>query len=254
MSPPEKKLYYTLVAGLLILTLLLLMFAVSFVRLYRRRTGMLKEHLFSEISMVEEERKRMAADLHDGMGTSLAAIRMRLKMMQDQWYDQDGLHIIFDQLDKSAAQVREIIHGLIPSVLSLQGLGAAIEALADDIRGHSPLSVFLERSGNDSHFRSDRTIILYRVVQEILANVLKHASASELQISYRVSGQTIYLTIGDNGKGFDERLLAQANKTGQGLRNIAARLMYLNAQYNIHALRGEGTRYQITIPVLSMIA
>lgn len=254
MSPPEKKIYYTLVAGLLVLTLLMFLFAMSFVRIYRKRSAMFREHLLLELSLVEEERKRIAADLHDDMGSSLEAIKMRLKLLQQMVPEVDMIPPMLQQLDQTTEHVRNIIHNLVPFVLMQNGLRAAIARLVDDLRATTNLTIHADLGQRDVKLIPEKMIILFRVIQEIITNVLKHASASELRIHYAISNRYILLDICDDGDGFDHALGTIISKGGMGLKNIAARLMLLKASYNIYTRKQEGTSYHIKVPLPSIIA
>ena len=157
-----------------------------------------------------------------------------------------------DYIGATIVKLKEIAHDLMPSILTEHGLCAAIEDLIEDITSTSDLKIHFNNDCDDQAFAPVTSIMLYRVIQEILANAVKHSKATQVIITLSVKPKYLILEICDNGVGFDQRVSKIRGKHF-GLRNINSRLGLLDAIYVLNAEPGKGTYYHITIPIISMI-
>lgn len=251
MSTSETNVLITLFTGLIILTILLLLFVVSIIRHQRSSIKQYKLCVLRDIKLIEEERKRIAADLHDDLGSILAAIRLSV----DNMYEMDPANAFLGKtisyIDLSILRIKQISHNLMPSILQARGLGAAIDELVLDIKTASKIKVSFINLCPEDGFQPENTILVFRITQEIITNILKHAKATKIEILYSTNNRSLILVIGDNGIGFDTSRLSKSRKSF-GLKNIQSRLELLEAKYFIESQLNKGTIYKIEIPLSSM--
>ncbi|MEM7550465.1 MAG: sensor histidine kinase [Bacteroidota bacterium] len=193
----------------------------------------------------EQERKRVAEDLHDRLGSLLSATKMHFEAATSTLPNSSSEQIgkIGELLDRAVTGTRQIAHNMLSGVLTKFGLQAALEDLKETIETDDGLSMILEI---DSFARidGDTEIQLYRIVQECVSNTLKHARASEIIIKLTKSSEVLYLIIGDNGVGFDTNKVSN----GIGLDNIRNRAKKIGAKASIQSEEGNGTNIKILLP------
>lgn len=202
------------------------------------------------IDAEENERKRIAGDLHDGLGQLFSAVKMNLSGLADRITVKDeGAKILYDKtialVDESCVELRSISHNMMPNVLLKSGLIAAVRDFVDKIDS-SKLQVYLELEGLNENINSSTETVLYRVIQESVNNVIKHSGASRLDIQINNDKEGISISIEDNGKGFDA-----ANKDkfeGIGLKNIITRIELIKGFVEWDSSPGNGTLVSIFIP------
>jgi signal transduction histidine kinase len=203
------------------------------------------------IVMAEEnERKRIASDLHDGLGQMLTAARFNLNGISDSTaFPSDQEKLAFEKaiklLDESCQEVRNVSHSIMPNALMKSGLGNAIKDFIDKIR-NAQLQIDLNTSGINGNMDSNVEIMIYRIIQECVNNALKHSGATKLDISLINDNDGLNLTIEDNGKGFDPVTLPEDK--GIGMKNIRTRARYLKGTVDIDSRPGHGTLIAIHIP------
>lgn len=244
----SKKNYILLGSILLFVTIVLL--AISYYLRYRlKQKARLQNEIMKQQDMAsravinaeEEERKRIARDLHDGVGQLMSAARMNLSVYaaqarQDNVEQKASLDKIITLVDEGCREIRQVSHEMIPNALLKKSLAAAIADFLDKIDSSS-LQVHFSAEGMDERFDTNTEIVLYRVIQECVNNVIKHAGATRLDISLFKDADGISATIEDNGKGFDP--LQQP--AGIGLKNIRTRVEYLKGTVDIDSAPGRGT-------------
>lgn len=150
---------------------------------------------------------------------------------------------IIGQLDNSINELRRVSHNMMPEALIKYGLKEALENYCERIDHSGQLNVRLQTYGLERRMEQDTEIVLYRIVQELLTNVIKHAEAKVVLIQLVRETDKISLTVEDNGKGFD--INSTLEKKGAGLQNIQARAGYLNGIVDIRTSPGEGTSVTI---------
>ena len=198
----------------------------------------------------ENERKRIASDLHDGVGQMMSAAKMNLSAMESALsFTDPEQKAAFDKvlalIDDSCKEVRSVSHNMMPNALLKNGLAAAVREFINQIDARV-LKVNLYTEGLQEHLDKNTEAVLYRVIQECVNNVIKHAGANQLDISIIRDADGIAATIEDNGKGFD---LNDANKrNGIGLKNIQTRISYLKGSVEWDAAPGRGTLIAIHVP------
>ncbi|MBL0144401.1 MAG: sensor histidine kinase [Chitinophagaceae bacterium] len=192
----------------------------------------------------EDERKRIGRDLHDDVGASLS----NLKMIMAQTIETDESKNKYKPLiDNIITTVRTISHTLSPPGLELFGLDYAMHELADSFNISGKIEVsFANNTGTKADKLSKQTALaIYRIVQELLSNTIKHANAKKIAINFDAANDGIVVGYKDDGKGMD--LDANNNKFGMGMKNIEARIKMMNASYNIISSLGDGFGITITV-------
>lgn len=181
------------------------------------------------VDVQEEERKRVSSDLHDGLGQLLVSIRHRLEMAMDRVSRAEKTFTLLEKslsiLDTSIADVRRLSKDLHPSALDNMGLAAAIRDLGRDFEESTQIQALVKTSPIGDRLEESAKIALYRVVQEALTNVARHAQADRVEIHLRVEDakQMVALAIRDNGKGLPQPDKPLSNE-GLGLRNMHERI------------------------------
>lgn len=245
--------WFTLVVAACIIALVL--FA------YRRRITMLKRRqaaqaAFSQqlIESQEGERKRIAAELHDGLGQNLLVIKNRallsLSVPDDQGRAIEQLNEISSIASQTIDEVREIAHNLRPFQLDRLGLTKALNSIIRKLESSSEIEFTAEIEPVDDLFTKEAEINLYRVVQECLNNVVRHSGATRAKLTVKRDWRGIVVTISDNGRGFDSaaHLASTTHRTGGfGLTGISERARMLGGKEMIHSIPGEGTTVTIKI-------
>jgi two-component system, NarL family, sensor kinase len=203
------------------------------------------------IEAEENERKRIAGDLHDGVGQMMSAAKMNLSAFEDRIQfaneaDKLGYEKLIALVDESCKEVRSVSHNMMPNALLKAGLASAVKEFIDKIDSHV-LKVNLYSEGLNERLDGNVETVLYRVIQECVNNVIKHSGANQLEISLVKDGDGIAATIEDNGKGFDTTQKGKFD--GIGLKNIKTRIEYLKGTVDFDSAPGRGTLVAIHVPV-----
>jgi signal transduction histidine kinase len=198
----------------------------------------------------EEERSRLAKDLHDGLGGMLSGIKFSFSNMKEQIsMTQDDLKTFernIDQLDSSIKELRRVAHNMMPEALTKFGLDAALRDYCTLINASGVLRVIYQSHGLETPGISQTVnITIYRVIQELLNNVIRHASATSAVVEVNKEGNKILITVDDDGKGFDTAVLDSA--PGMGWSNIRNRLNYLRGRVDIQSVPGKGSSVNVEV-------
>lgn len=192
----------------------------------------------------ETERKRIAEDLHDRLGSSLSAVRMYFEAATDrERIDSYQLKKAYQLLDTSIEDMRGIAHNLITGTLSKFGLFAALEDLKNTIEGTGNVAVTYDFQVTEERFHKEIEINVYRIIQEAFSNALKHASPTLLFVQFSQQEDEVLIRIQDNGSGFD----AYRDYNGMGLKNIKARVQKLGGDLFLESHINRGTHYEIQL-------
>jgi len=208
-----------------------------------------QQELEAALLAQEDERRRIAADLHDGVGTTLAIVKLHLSALQQPELTQEAAAL----LDQAISEVRRISRNLLPVALQKFGLPFALDALARAVPAEGPTQVVLEQRGTPRRLDSQYELIAYRVVQELLGNGLRHAHASTITIIVDFGPTDLQLHYTDNGVGFDaaavESQPSPAARTGLGLTNLRSRVTLLQGNFRHQSALGEGSQVWISLPL-----
>ena len=201
----------------------------------------------------EQERKRIAQDIHDTLGSILSTVKLRLSGLEEfsgalQAQGKDHFHNVISLLDDAVVELRNISQNIMPATLSKLGLVAALQNLFDKISSYSGIKIQYAVHGMNVRPDESVEIIIYRVVMELVNNVLKHAQAENVTIQLIQYADHINVTVEDDGNGFDlEEVRKQ--KRGVGLENVISRLEYLKGKIEIDTAPGQGTSLVMDFPV-----
>jgi signal transduction histidine kinase len=198
----------------------------------------------------ENERQRIAADLHDGVGQMLTAVRLNLQGLQDRiQLNKEEDRLIYEKvlcmMDESSKEVRTVSHTIMPNALIKTGLGNAIKDFVEKIENNQIL-IQLHTQGLNDKLETHIEIVVYRIVQECVKNVIKHSKANKLDISIIRDDDGLRVTVEDNGTGFNKSELEK--KSGIGMKNIRARIEYLKGSLDVDTQPGKGTLVAFFIP------
>ena len=251
----NKIAIYALVA---IMLLIAGVFYLLYTRNKLKQQARLKEAIMEEQKLrtrdvlvaEENERKRIAADLHDGVGQVMSAAKMNLSAIQSQLtFTSEEQRLFFESaikmVDDGCKEVRVISHNMMPNALLKAGLAAAIREFVNMIPDRI-LKVQLHAEGLNERMDTGTETVLYRVVQECVQNVIKHAGATTLDISLIRDIDGIDIMVEDNGKGFDTSRIGVNDGLGTG--NMIKRISYLKGTVEWSSTPGKGTLVSIHIP------
>lgn len=192
----------------------------------------------------EQERTRLAKDLHDSLGGMLSGIKHSLSTLKGSLVmtpdNTQAFERSIDMLDSSIKEMRRVAHNMMPETLVKFGLDAALKDFCNDINLSGALQVTYQSIGKD-YTELDQTtaITIYRIVQELLNNIIKHAEAANAIVQVSKNGDIVSVTVEDDGKGFDTKILEY--KEGIGWRNIQSRVDYLKGKLDARSEPGKGT-------------
>ncbi|MBL4592744.1 MAG: sensor histidine kinase [Flavobacteriales bacterium] len=191
----------------------------------------------------EDERKRIAKDLHDGIVQQLGGLKLGLQKVFTGKETEETSKII-QILDGSTQELRELSHKMMPRSLSELGLIPALEDMLDNSLGNSSIQHQFEHFGITTRFKGNIEIAIYRIAQELVNNVIKHSNATKVNVQLFKTGNDILLIVEDNGKG-----ISNIKKEGIGLMNIISRLDTINGKVNFEPSPESGTLATVKIPV-----
>lgn len=249
-SIKERQIFYILLFGLALVSIGLWYFFKQRQRLKNQEIETLKRNqeisnLESLIDGEEKERKRIAQELHDGLNGDLSAIKYRLSTLEESGLsaiDTENLGKVIAMIDDSCTQIRSISHNLMPSSILDYGLIETIKEYLIKINTSDNFRVDFQSYGNYRALTKKNETIIYRIIQEMVTNILKHAKATEAMIQMNYRQDELVITVEDNGVGFNLSIASN----GIGHKNIQTRIEFLNAQMDVDS-SSNGTFYTITI-------
>lgn len=198
----------------------------------------------------ERERKRLAIDLHDGLGGRLSGISLNLSKLdkdEPKKYPKRQLQKVMKDLNDSLTELRTIARNMMPETLVKFGLQAALKDYCSSMTGKDT-KVTLQFYGSDKGIDLNQQVTMYRVIQELINNAIKHAKATEVLVQYMREGNQVNITVEDNGIGFKKENLIE-KEGGLGLSNLRTRVAYLKGDLDFHSEENEGTTVNVHINV-----
>jgi signal transduction histidine kinase len=245
----------TLVGALLMVLIVTLLWVHLLRRRLERQQAARLAFSRQVLERLEDERRRIAINLHDSLGQVLLAIKNQALLAMQRPSDEPGLRQRLEEISGASSQaieeVRQITHGLRPYQLDRLGLAQAIRA-AVGLAAESGSILFASRVEDiDGVFDKDSEIHVYRIVQEAVNNVVKHSAATEATVVVKQRPGVVSLSIRDNGRGFAADAQGSTNPSGagSGLSGMAERVRILNGKLTVDSRPGEGTDLTVEVPV-----
>lgn len=252
---------FTIAVGTVVL-LMMAVFIIIFVAYYQQKQA--KQQLaFKELQAQhrrelmeatfrgqEEERRRLAEDMHDGIGTMLSITKMSLNQLEQQLGGEVQVGFQFQKtramIDETMTNVRRISRNLVPTTLERFGLLAALEELADRATD-GDTDVHLVYPDPDAQYLPALELMLYRIAQELLNNAIRHARAKHITIQLVQFENEVRLSVMDDGIGFDFDAVMENKQGGLGLRNIESRLNVVNGHVTFDVAPGRGSQIHVQV-------
>jgi two-component system NarL family sensor kinase len=245
--------------GMLVLTISLVIFIIfhqrRVIRFQNRLQQMEQEQqkilLNASIKLQEEERQRLAADLHDDAGPLLATARLYLNenlVNQDKSTQLQSIFQARQIIDDTIQLIRNISHSLMPPTLKNFGLESAVNDLFQKISGSGTINASSRFHEYKDRLKAEKELVIFRIVQELINNILKHSSASFIHLTQNVHGDKFYLRIHHDGRGIVQADFDKLNRStvGLGLKNISSRLRVVQGNINFEKDISQ-TYYKVTI-------
>ena len=251
---------FTILLFIALAFLLIVLFVIVFVLMYQRRMinhheqlkviddNQKEELLKASVSAQEKERSRVGANLHDDIAPNLSVIKLGINNLIDKKtgrLKEENLKVLKKQIDETIELMRGISKELVPAVLNEFGLKSAIGELCHRIEQNSEIRVHLKL---DDLERMDQKVELelYRMIQELANNCMKHSKATLFTVEYDKNAQNQKFRVSDNGSGFNLNGSGLDGKMGIGLKNLKARASLIGAEMKIQSEENKGTRTEIT--------
>ncbi len=243
----ENKILYITILFATLITIIIVYFFLSIIRYHRRYMKLQRERMLAEITIQENERKRIATDLHDSLGPLLSAVKLNINSIDIQPEDSAILERAGKSIDEIIGSMRQISYDLLPNTLELKGLTEAVREFIGHISYKRGINIQLYVV-KDIKVPKEKEIHIFRMLQEIIHNTIKHAEAKNLQIGMSEEGNHLLLLAKDDGKGFDIDH-AKEQSRGLGLKSLEGRCEILNGILTIESKPGFGTNYFVKIPM-----
>jgi two-component system, NarL family, sensor kinase len=262
MAESQATQIYLIIAIAIVAMLVMAGSIIIFVVFYQKR--MIKEQmkrqtlefeyqqkmLQAELESQETERRRLAADLHDSIGGMLSTIRVGLSTMARQLPDPQSIDQTKQMLDDTITSVRRISRDLMPSTLEKFGLLHALTELCERFQATSKITINFLQDGEFNPLDKTRELMIFRVVQELLNNAIKHSQANLITVQLKATHK-LCVTVEDDGVGFDAEALKKDTQSGKGLGlfNIENRARLLGAKIEYGQNMKHGSKTILTLPL-----
>ncbi|NJO88040.1 MAG: tetratricopeptide repeat protein [Chloroflexia bacterium] len=204
------------------------------------------------VSAIENERKRIAIDLHDSLGQMLSTTKLYLSGLEDVIENQSETNRklysdTINLLDNSCSELRNISYNIMPSSFIKYGLIASINELISKINDSELINIVFDNNVTESNYDETLEILVYRIVQEALNNIIKHSKATHVNLNFYQKNNVLYLSIKDNGKGMDD--IGLFRKKGLGWKSIFSRIEMLEGTIDVITGINKGTEIKVEIPL-----
>jgi len=247
-----RKTFFTILSLVSISTILIVLIGIGInIHESRLADSKLQRLAHKMVQFQVSERRRFSRELHDGINQLMVSVKFRLetainKIRKNDSDVLDDLNKGGDVLNEAIQEVRRISHDLRPSILDDLGFKSALNSLLSQFEERTGLSTSVLLELPDERLPEDIEITLYRVVQEALTNIERHAKAEHIELKTRLDGEMITLEITDNGNGFS--LKDRVRQEGIGLRNMQERVQLLGGDFKIVTSPGKGVRVMTQLP------
>jgi signal transduction histidine kinase len=248
MDPKETTLFTAIIIAAIIIGAIIIYFIISIIRHQRRNQQLYKSKILAEITTLEKERSRMASDLHDELGPVLSSVKLKVNCFDIQSEeDKVQLEKVNANIDNIIQRMREISNDLMPATLQRKGLVAAVIESMERTTKLNGLKIDFHQK-DIPELKIEKAIHVYRIIQEVIHNTIKHAKAKNLDIGLAVKNNKLVLRTKDDGAGFNHSKVLQ-EASGLGLRNLLSRTEILNGEMYIDSSKEKGTEYIFELPI-----
>ena len=248
MDTHETTIFTAILITSIVLGAVIAFFFISIIRHQRRNQELYKSKILAEITTLENERKRTAADLHDELGPILSAVKFQINSLDlETEEDRQNLEKANNNIDEIIRRMRGIANDLMPNTLVRKGLIAAMRASVEAINKSNNINIEFICSDLPD-FDENKSINLYRILQEVIHNTIKHSKASLLKIELKRENRNLLVLTEDNGIGFDYAAESR-EESGLGLRNLLSRTEVLEGSMYVDSKPGKGTKFTFEIPI-----
>ncbi len=210
------------------------------------------KNLEARIAGEEQERQRLAKDLHDHLGSILATVKVNLQGIferEKSLKNQEQVQTVNTLVDKACNDVRGIAHNLHMGISESFGLTTALKDLAQSVSGANGIKVQFTASNYSDRLDTNLEIFIYRMVQEFLSNALRHSEANQISIQLTCLDELVSIIVEDNGRGFDENDTS-IKGDGIGLKNLVSRIEEFDGEITIDSTSGKGTTILVDLPLI----
>ena len=233
--------FTAIVIGIALLVTFFFIIVISYYKANaRRQTELVRTMMETQ----EKERNRIAIDMHDELGPLLSAVKLQVGALKKS-VSEKGIGLIHETealADSAIIQIRQIIRDLVPRNIDLRGLCGVIGDLKLYFENFTPIVIHLQLPPSLQRFNLQDEINIYRIVQEIMNNAVKHSNAKNIFISIEETNDLLSLTVKDDGHGFDRNKIYD----GSGLKNIETRILLNRGRLELQSAALSGTSYFIT--------
>lgn len=250
MGPEERKIFITFAYVAIFIAFVVTYFFINTIAQQRKMRILEKEKLDAEINASEDERNLIATELHNDIGPLLSSLKMRLDLITTE--NRNDIEACKAALDKCVGQIRGMAKQLAPLSIFEIPFQEAILQYIDDMNVTQALKVEFNEIDRVT-INSEQNSQLYRIMQEVILNTIKHAKATTLKIEISQEQDYLLIRTSDNGIGYQFKELRAQNKLGLGLLGIHSRIDYLNGTINVSDKLQKGTKYNIRIPLTPTI-
>jgi signal transduction histidine kinase len=252
-------LYITVFVGIGVITL------ITFILLYLRQRAV-KDRIIAQqriqqleeekkllaakalVEGQEDERKRIARELHDGLGVLLSTTKMQFSTLKDKSPEnKEIIERASKLLEQASGDVRKISHNMMPGLLTKFGLYEAVDDLFDKVSETEGITVRTDIPEDAERLPENSEIMLYRIIQELVNNTLKHAEAKKIEIQMQLLPDHLDIIYSDDGRGFNVEEKVESKSIG--LSSIQSRVNFLNGKLQVSSSPGKGVSYSIKVPL-----
>jgi len=248
MDAQENRILSAIIIAAAIFGVVYIYFTITLIRQQRKKHALQKQNMLAEVAQIEKERARMAHDLHDELGPLLSAIKMQINTVEISGKeDINTIERTNKHLDDVLRKIREISFNLMPNSLLRKGITTAAKEFVDYLNYNTKIK-YRYNFQKDLKLSENNAVNLYRIIQEVIHNTIKHSKATEVQIELNTDNTNVILEIRDNGVGFDYKKESKENM-GFGLKSLLRRTDIMGGKMYIESEIGNGTSYTFEIPV-----
>lgn len=243
-----------LIAGTTIIAIVLIFMIFSIRRHNKHKREI--DNLHAKLEGGEQERSRIGRELHDGIMVQFSAVKMNLSSLVNQFQHLPGIEAFREpiaQLDAATRELRRTAHNLMPAVLLKEGLTDAVFFFCKNLEQSVPISIHVQSYGDIPRLNPEAELSIYRIIQELVHNVIKHANATEALVELSGQNNLLMISVEDNGVGMSASAIDPSN-SGFGLSTVRSRTTALNGQIDVKSAPNSGTVVNIEFEMKYLVS